>query len=177
MKALIFALTGLVFASASFAGDNNKEIYKTYDAAGNVVFTDKRPNDEAQPLALKPLNTVPAHVVRGKTTAEAIPQPGATKYRDLAITNPIIEETLWNTAGRVPVSLRLAGELLPGDQLFLVLDGKPRSVSGLRAQLTGIERGTHTLSAQILNASGAVQAQTEPFEFYIKQHSIRHNRP
>jgi len=165
-----------LLAGAAAGGDNNKPIYKAYDAQGHVIFTDQPPNKNAKPLQLKPLNTVPAYVATGKTPAASPPRNATTRYPDLAVTNPLPKETLWNTAGKMPVSVHIAGNLFPGDRLFLVVDGKPQSMSGFRTQLSGLERGTHTVSAQIQGPGGKVQAQTDPFEFYIKQHSIR-NRP
>jgi hypothetical protein len=92
-------------------------------------------------------------------------------YTSLEILQPEDQASYFEADATVSVRLRSEPALAGDDTLRLYLDGE--SVAGppnsLEYTLSGLDRGTHTLTAQIVNASGKEQIRSRPVVFYIKQ--------
>lgn len=96
--------------------------------------------------------------------------PGS--YASVAIVQPANEETVHDNQGNVVVQVAVSPSLAPGDRVALLLDG--RSVGAqmdTTFALSGIDRGTHTLQAQIVDANGATLLASRPVTFYMWQAS------
>jgi len=74
------------------------------------------------------------------------------------------------------VNLQLQPAFVPerGDKIQLYLDGLPAGVPmpQLSFMLENLDRGTHKLSAVVLNASGEVIAQSETTTFHLQRTSL-----
>ena len=86
----------------------------------------------------------------------------------LAITSPASEETVHNNDGDVRVEVVVLPDLAPGQRIALLLDGEvvARQTSGT-FELTALDRGAHTLQAQIVDRAGTVLATSDPVTFYM----------
>ena len=89
----------------------------------------------------------------------------------VAIIAPQNEQTLHDNSGNVAVVLAVTGERR-GAQAVLLLDGNPvASGDGSRFALAGVERGTHTLQAQLVDPGGNPRASSGVVTFYVWQAS------
>ncbi len=193
MKTLLFVLASLV------AVESVADIYKSIDENGNTVYSD-RPQPGAEKVDLPPATTyspppLPPVLPKSTETAPAIggelpiPKDGApalTAYAKLVIVEPALEATIWNTGGIVPVAVVLEPELdaAKGHRIAVDFNGERLPAELTKNQeftLTGVERGTHTLQAHVIDASGKKIISTGPITFYVKQGSAlaptRGNKP
>jgi len=90
----------------------------------------------------------------------------------LAIVSPQNEETVHDNNGNVAVQVAVNGGSGPGDQLVLLLDGKPAGRGGPDFMLAGVPRGTHTLQAQLVDSSGRPRVASAVMTFYMWQASL-----
>jgi Domain of unknown function (DUF4124) len=166
---LLFAV--LVLGSAGAA-----EVYRWVDKDGVVHYSDQwQPGAETIRLQNSP-------TYRGRNSAadgappEAPPDPESanTGYRELTILSPAQEEVLWNTGGKLRVSLQVTPSLQAGDRLRLFLDGTERELpaGSTGVNLEDVYRGVHTLIAEVVNQQGAVQVKSAPTTFVVRQTSV-----
>lgn len=97
---------------------------------------------------------------------------GTARAAEVAIVRPAQEQTIHSNQGELTVQVRHAGGV-PGARIQLLLDGSalPRSYRGNVIELKGIERGTHSLQAVLLDAKGEQLAASQPVTFYMWQAS------
>jgi hypothetical protein len=105
-------------------------------------------------------------------TSEPAGDQAPFRYQSLDVAQPAAEETLWNIAGVLNVSLELQPTLQPGHQLRLYFDGEPRTVDGLQFQLQEVWRGEHNLQAEVVDETGQAMIRSEPTRFYVQQTTI-----
>jgi hypothetical protein len=86
----------------------------------------------------------------------------------LAIASPASEETVRSNDGDVRVEIVVIPDLEPGQRIALLLDGEvvARQPSG-SFELTALDRGAHTLQAQLVDRAGTVLAASDPVTFYM----------
>jgi len=178
-KILLLPITVATLAVSALAAESDK-IYKTTDEDGNTVFTNEKPSEDAEPVDLEPLNTVPPEQI---TDPEASPrdqnqaggqqrQDQATpRYRGVAIKYPPPGQTVRHNGGVVPfqVETQPAGKpLAEGHRIQVVLDGEVRD-SGRKRQISvsAVNRGPHTAEARIVDQDGAAITSSEPVEFTL----------
>lgn len=189
MKTLLSVLLIAIPLNASAAG-----IYKTVDKDGNVVFTDVPPKEDAKAVQLRGASV---YAPQSETTqpapinaAPSSPQPGdlqdsllgsgedsapvaVTAYEQLSIASPAEDEAVRANAGNFTVTVRLTPALMAGDQVVIMLDGQEvaRS-SGTAVALENIDRGTHSLMAQIVDSSGVPKIASNPVTFHLLRRSV-----
>ena len=161
-------LAGLVFAQA----------YRWVDENGVVHFSD-RPEPGAERIELPksnpsstPTPTFSAAATRSRQATEAETEPADQpfSYESLSIASPVAEETLWNIAGVLNVSLDLQPALQPGHQIRVYFDGEPMTtVSSTSFQLDEVWRGAHNLQVEVLDQRGNMMIRSQPNRFYVQQ--------
>lgn len=160
----------LLLLMLSFAAQANQPIYKSTDAQGNVVFTDKPPAEGTQreEVKLQRLNTQPAPDVATIPAARNA-TPEATVEPTVAITLPADQTVIPMGQGDFIVEAKATPPLVNGEQLLLQIDGMPAGSpqAAGRWALTNVLRGGHTLSVLRLNAAGAVAAQSSPVNIQV----------
>lgn len=153
------------------------EIYKTYDEHGNPVYTDQKPSEDAEPVDLPNLTIMDP--VDAPQPPPAQPRARTQEADDLTfrIASPEHEEHIWGTGNTLPVQIDSSISLPPGALVVLYLDGRPQTpFTGLSTTLEQIERGEHTLRAELQSSSGRVIASTDEVTFYMRQASALHPR-
>ena len=174
MNRMLIALLALMLALPLAAQDR---IYKTVDADGNVIYTDQKPSDDAEPIDLPELSVVdPVEI----GTLPARPQRAADEAPELvfSIASPIQDETIWNTGFTVDVRMSLSTEMPAGSQIVLFVDGEQKATTrALSTTLRDVYRGPHTLRAELQTQTGQVLASTESVRFFIQQQSVLRPRP
>ncbi len=181
MKSSILFISLVISVSSAHA-----TIYKSVDAQGNVVFSDQ-PGGNAQPLKLPPVPTyspppMPASVTTETTPIKLPPTPG---YEQFAVVAPGQDQAFWDNAGDVEVRVSLQPALMTaaGHRLVFYLDGV---AGGEPAEDTStvfhnVDRGQHTVSAAVIDATGKTIQTTEKVRFQLHRLSLnaplRNNSP
>lgn len=182
----------LVFAVlCGFVISAHADIYKWVDPNGVVHYSDVpgSPNavqvqitDPTVPSSSGVNNTQPTSPQGAAMPAQSGPsQPSSLtvppptpqqQYTSVKITEPTDEYTYVNNeSGDIVVKLALAPELQQGNFVQILFDGspvgKPQETTSLKIQ--NIDRGEHTVQAQILDSSGAVIASSNKVKFYLQR--------
>ncbi len=179
----LIAFSLLMTADPLFA-----EVYKTVDENGNVIYTDRPPGDGSAPMDLPELSVIEAPVYQ-KTARQAAlegEKGGETevtlkslrqKYRDFAITSPTNEESIWSPEQAIPVAWSVTNPLAAGMTVTLSVDGKEQvPTTQPIIPVADLERGEHTLTAELKDANNRRVATAQPVTFFIRQPNIYTNR-
>jgi hypothetical protein len=111
---------------------------------------------------------IPAFILLSFLALAAIPLAAVPQARaaEIAIVQPADQETIHSNLGDVTVKVHSSGAV-PGGRVRLIVDGADRGTGGAVIHLHGVERGTHTLKAELLNADGEVIAVSPSVTFYL----------
>jgi len=165
----IFILLGVLAATAVLA-DN---AWKWTDEDGVVHYSDV-PVEGAEAIDLSEFNKkTGARISNGRTVTGSSSQETAFVYDSITIASPGPDETLWNIEGVLNVSIAVLPELQQGHRIRAYFDGETRDVGGTSFQLLNVYRGTHSLQAEIVDATGKVILRSPASRFYVQQNSIR----
>lgn len=150
------------------------EVYRWVSPEGTVFYSDKPWGQGAERVALPPLTTIPAPTrgmdLRPSTPrlAQAEGEPAALGYQSFAFASPVTDQAVRANDGVVQVSLRLKPFLHAGHRIAVHLDGAPvPAATGLQFSIPDMARGTHTLSAAVVDGVGEVQIQAPPVTFHV----------
>ena len=144
-------------------------IYKSTDADGNVVYTDRPPANGAtgEEIKLKRLNTSPAPAAGSAPPPEAAPEVPA--QRTVSIVAPADQTVIPMGGGDFDVRASVTPPLGSGEQLQLRIDGEASGEpqAGTSWSLRNVLRGGHNLSVERLDAEGEVIARSEPVHVQV----------
>lgn len=170
-NSLLLSLALLLAAPAS------AEIYRTVDADGNVVFSDVPPRtvlsdgESTAPLSVAPINSYESpepsnDAVEPQNAAAAL---DAAYYGRIEVVEPLNDAAIRDNGGNLTVAIALAPRLRGDHRLVLVLDQSPSdaAANGNVFALTNLDRGTHALTARVVDGSGAVIAESAPVSFHM----------
>lgn len=160
------------------------QVYKVVDENGNVTFTDQPPADGSKPIKLAPISVIEAPTF--EKAPEATGEEGAEKemslgymrrvYKDFAITSPAQEESVWRPDGPVVVTWNVRTELQPGMQVTLYLNGQRHTTTTQpMIPLTGLDRGEHTVKAELKDTKNRLVATAETITFFVRQPNLFSN--
>jgi hypothetical protein len=168
-------LLGLAVAAAGLA-QSKREVWKWTDSNGVVHFSDTpQPGASRMLISTSAPARAPAETTTAAAPAATEPAAQRVRYESLQFVQPGSGETFFNADAQVPVGLAVTPELGDTDELALFLNGKrvdsfpPKSFNYL---LSGLERGSHTLTAAVVDTSGTVLLRSEPRVFHIRQNSV-----
>ncbi|MCP0914010.1 MULTISPECIES: DUF4124 domain-containing protein [Legionella] len=162
MKKFLLFFTLILLASSLFA-----QIYKWTDSNGNVHFSD-RPHPGAKKIDLPPVQTYSPPPVADETP-EAPSTATLAPYTRIAITQPEDQATIRNNQGSIGVLVQVEPALRAGDKLQILFDGaalgQPQTTMAF--ELQNINRGSHTIAAQVLDAEGNVLITSESITIFM----------
>ncbi len=165
-------LIALVCALLMITPLSAEEVYKTKDAAGNVIYSDT-PSADAETIQIQEAQTIQAD---GAPPFEyKPPAPTTTGYTKLVIVSPKNDEALRpeDEEATVQVAARLEPQFRGNDYYVLILDGKEHSAGKSSSfPLTGLDRGSHTVVVKIRDPKGTVLISSDPVTFHILKTSI-----
>lgn len=151
------------------------EIYKYYDAEGNLVLSDTVPKDNpelAEKLKPRPIMTIPAMA----PDRRRMPVPVATKAKASAaeeyvivIQSPANDEAYPRGSGPVALGVSVSPGLAAGHRLEFLLDGQP-AADLARIEPDQMDRGSHVLTARVVDSAGTVLKVAE-VTFHVQQRS------
>jgi hypothetical protein len=167
-------LTGILLLI--FMATARAEIYKSIDADGEVVYSD-RPSRGAEQVSMP---TLPSYTPQSPgavgRSASAVVEP--QHYENFTLTSPVNEATIRNNLGTVEIETSLTPPLLSelGHGIQFYLDGMAYGAvtDSTTMTLGNVDRGTHQLSARVVDASGKVLLATSEITVFVKRASKLH---
>ncbi len=165
-------MLSLSLSAVVYAG----KIYKYTDADGSIHYTDVKPDTSSQEVKTDKIIVVESTKTQSRKNWKRLSKDKETtefNYDNLAISKPEPDENIWGTGGNVTVSVNLEKKIPRKYRLKFFLDGKPHGRVKSNTQLIAdVERGEHTVYAQLINAhSRKVLKTTNKVRFYVKQQS------
>lgn len=150
-------------------------ICKSVDAEGVVSYTDVPAAECRKPVKLPPNSTyqprqLPASIGGDKKAREDVEKPFG-RYESIKIIQPEADGTIRSNEGKVPIAIALQPALQPGHHVVLFVDGSavPGEFDGLVIELSGVERGTHSVRAKITDAAGKTLIESPAVSFTLRQ--------
>lgn len=158
----LFILSNSLFADAP-------PIYKWTDSNGDTHFSDK-PHDGAEEITLPKVQTYSTPKIPPIEETPSEPVESDDIYDQFKILQPTDQLTVRNTQGFVPVILDVKPQLKKGDELQLIIDGN--SVGSPQQNtifsVNGLERGSHTIAAKVVNAAGKTIKTTDTITIFMQ---------
>lgn len=159
------------------------EIYRWTDAEGRTVYGDTPPEGvEAARVRVD----APAATTPGIPEAEArriLQRPSGREeetseqgYTRVEIGQPPHDGVVRTNTGEVQVTVTTEPALRQGEdhRIRLLLDGQAMgSGAGNRFALSQVDPGSHTLRAEVIDASGTVLLRSEESRFHLQRTTVR----
>ncbi len=152
IKIMLTCAISVLLATPSAA---QVQVYRTTDAAGNVIFTDVNPRDgKAESIEISPILIIPA--ARVKPSQKKNNAAKNSSYELLLILTPEDQQTFQNPKS-VSITARSKPEPHSGHRFRLLVDSKNTLESDSPAfTLEQPNRGAHALQVQIIDSRGKV---------------------
>ena len=168
MRRILFTLLSLA-CSVTLA----TTIYKWVDENGVIHYSDQ-PHENAEKLQVEGAQTYSAGAPAVRGPAAPAQSSAANTYRGCAIVQPVDQQNLSNAES---VMIRVVADPMPrgGDRVYITMDGlglNGTQPTGSSFNVTSIDRGEHTVQAQIRGNDDAVLCQTPAVTFYVQQRTL-----
>ncbi|WP_127474517.1 hypothetical protein [Sulfurivermis fontis] len=161
----------LLLVALSLGVHAEEKGYKIVRPDGSIEFTDQ-PAPGAQEIPLPRTPGYQAPPSRPLTPPVAPVAPKGPPYSQLAITAPVPEQTLQDGETSVTVHIALEPGLKLGHRMVVLLDGEVVSEgAGNSVVLSDLERGAHTVVAEVRDGAGNVVQTAAPVTFHVRQYS------
>lgn len=150
-------------------------VCKTVSPDGVVSYTDVPVEECRTPVKLPDYSRYTPRPVPGSARPSApasqAAQAAAATYSSMQIIEPAAEGTVRSNEGKVPVSIALEPALQDGHLVKLFVDGEAvrGTFAGVDIELSGIERGTHTVRAEVQDANGRRLLAAPPVQFTLRK--------
>jgi len=151
-----------------------KDVYKWVSEEGVVIYSDTyRPGAERIHVS----GNKPTPNSGGDTSADNAGQntsADAGGYEQFEILTPENGETVRSNEGVVTVGLSLTPTLAADHRFQILVDGTPLKgqLKGTQFSLNGLNRGTHTLGAKIIDGEGNPVISAPSISFHLRKESV-----
>ncbi|MEH6388739.1 DUF4124 domain-containing protein [Pseudomonas profundi] len=172
---------------ALYAGSLSAQVYSWTDENGNRVFSDQ-PHPKADSIDLGPVNTIeppsPSAMEwqNDRDRSQTSGQQSQTVYQRLAITSPTHDQAVRANDGTLSLTVETNPPLSGNHLLRAEVDGKlaEEAVPGNgnaahQLQINELDRGSHTVTAVVVNARGEIIQRSDPLRIHIQRTSL--NQP
>jgi hypothetical protein len=168
MRAILFTLMSVACVAAFSA-----TVYRWVDENGVTHYSDQ-PHENAEKVTISAPQTFSAP--RQSMPSNSSPQPAAPAgpTYSCSITQPANDDTFPNSTAIITTA-QASPVPRQGDKVILMFDGarvQNFPPGGGAFQLTNLDRGTHTLQAQVEDSTGKVVCQSSPVSFTVLQSSV-----
>lgn len=149
------------------------EMYRWVDEKGEIHYSDKPPNEDAQPYAPPPILTTPPSPYGNKLPAsqQSVQQ---TTYQHIAINTPVNGSIFTpDKADNIQVSVQITPNLdyRHRHQIILYVNGQQYAQSQqFNFNLTGLHRGAHTIQAAVVDQDGKTLKSSDSISIHIQRH-------
>jgi hypothetical protein len=129
------------------------QVYKTVNPDGSITYSDEA-TPSAEVMMVQPVPTVPAYNPPASDTAtkKEPEERERALYTQVKIIAPPSGETFYSGSGNLDVEVKTSPALISGHRVKIEIDGnlvtEQRKTS---FSLSNVDRGTHTLTATILD--------------------------
>jgi hypothetical protein len=162
-------------------------IYMQSNTDGQVTYSDMPSQDSkvmnvqdapttqfSTPATQAPKTTTTTTTKTTKTTTTGTPagmpvvEAAHAPYSSFAITSPTDQQTFQNQR-EIPVSLNVTPNLQKGDRIGILVDGQSVGEPAPMANFVmhQLSRGTHQVSAVLVDANNSVLRQAGPVTFFV----------
>jgi len=168
-----------------FPGFCHAEVYRSVAPDGTVSYSDQaapgaRAIDLPPPSSYLPRVVVPTPVPSAASGIESTPEAaeystgGAQRsYERFALVAPVEQETIWSNEGVIEVAFDVRPSLDEDHSVRVLVDGAQAAMlAGPYGRVEGIERGTHTLRAELVNGDDKVLAATDTVTVHLQKQSV-----
>lgn len=159
------------------------DVYRWINEAGIPEYSE-HPRDGAEKVELGGSSTyapVPYQKIQPSKSSSADTDAEQDIVYTLAIVKPVNDEGFLDNRGNVDVALEIDPPLnmKRGHKIELWLDNddKIHESTSPNYQISGVERGTHTLTAQIRDSKGRVLGGPASVIFHLRHHSRLFKKP
>lgn len=162
-----------LFSLSTFAN-----VYQQVDEHGTTVYSDTPLSNQAKKVELPgaqnyespPSITTPPPKTTTATTTVSIAEEARKPYTTFLIISPKDQETIQNQP-IIYVEVQLDPKLQAGDVIQLFLDGKPfgSPSNSTHLQMSLVDRGTHQLSAVIVDANQKIVKESNSITMYVQR--------
>lgn len=154
------------------------EVYTYIDAEGNRVFTDKPRSGDARRVTIAPSNSMSLAPAPAPAAAPVETPPPAPTYQLLRILLPAPDATVRDSTGNLIVTATSDPALHPGHGYRLLVDGQATGEPGRSPvfALENVDRGTHQLAVEIVDAQGHIVERTPSQPVHIQRISLAQKR-
>lgn len=175
MKILLFLLLFLIPPLLQ------AEVFRWVDKDGNVHFSDQQQKGSER-IELKPATIIGTRINPPAQPQEVNRQPGQdTKalYDSIKIATPANDESIRSNAGLVNVMIESNPGLANGDSYRLTMNGEviENNITTGLIPLENVDRGSHTLSVEIIDKSGNSLLSSEEITFHVLRTASPPPRP
>jgi hypothetical protein len=160
-------------------------VYKTVDKQGNIIYTDTPPAATAvNKVTLPPINPVSSPTDPAPAAAlspvppessDADPVTAFTGYSFIALASPVDGTLVHFDESNLLAQLVLTPGLEADHLVQFYVDGSAygSAIPSLSLSISGLERGSHRISARVLSSRGAVLAIAAPVTVHVQRHFKR----
>jgi hypothetical protein len=151
-----------------------RDVYRWVAPDGSVYYSDN-PRAGADRITLPEwLPPQPRYNVPPPSPGRA-GKPVLGVYKGLTIVKPESGDNVHDNQGNVEVTLAVEPDLntTAGHKIRILLDGQAQGdpLPSLEQSLRGVERGRHTVAAQVIDVQGRVLINSRPVTFFLKHAS------
>ena len=150
-------------------------VYKWVDEDGVVHYSDQ-PHANAEKVHLKAPQTYKSSAPDGTLPGGGAGAPAGSpvQYQGCAVVQPGNDQS-YSNIDSLTVVVQTDPALRPGDRIFVTLDGQALNggaATGAQFTISPVDRGTHSVAAQVRSADGSIQCQTPSVTFNVQQNSV-----
>ena len=172
--AVILASLTLLTSPSLFAG----KVYRVINADGQVTFTDSPPaNASAETVDMPVTNIAITQPPPSKKTDGDEVTENEVAYTSARILQPVNSFTVPPGLREVVVQLAFKPSLQAKHLVQLYIDGHKQGSPSAASTftLTNLDRGQHSLYAEVVGPDKKRKIKTQTVIFHVKQHSSKHN--
>jgi hypothetical protein len=155
-------------------------LYKYTDENGEVVYSDQAPYEGAEELVPPELQVTPAIKPKPKANENPEKKEDITRYSSFQITSPKNGSTLQNKTGTLKIALAIkpALNIKAGHYINIFIDDVAviKNSSQLSTILNHIDRGTHSIQAELREKSGKLIRFSNNVIVHVHRFSIQHKK-